>query len=443
MNREEIQKLLGGYATGTLTPEEQQALFAAALEDQELFDSLAREDTLREVLNDPGARAHLLAALDEAREPWYVRWWRPALVLATAVLLVVGLGVWQSGPRRPPRKMAKLAALRPAGGGSAPVLPPPPEVKQAALDLHPYALPAPAAAPLPPGQNPPLLRGMVTDSSGAAVPSATVQVKSAAGTVRTTATNGRGEFTVPEARGTDYQITASAPGFDPATMTAPPPNRPLVVRLRAGTTAATLQGRVTDPTGAGVSSATVQVTTATGQKTIATTDEKGEFRVPAAESGSYQIVASAAGYPPAMATTDASAPPVNLRLERGLVSAGYLAAPMAGAAGVPRMQAPAAALELHLLRRTGEGSLVEVSDRGTVAPDAVLILRVTPHTDGSLLIEQANGTTVTETPVKSGVTSDVELPRFPTPGPVDLRVYIRPPQSEVKAPPAAIRFNVR
>ena len=43
MSPEDIKKLLGGYATGTLTTEEQQALFAAALEDQELFDSLARE----------------------------------------------------------------------------------------------------------------------------------------------------------------------------------------------------------------------------------------------------------------------------------------------------------------------------------------------------------------------------------------------------------------
>ena len=48
MSREDIQKLLGGYATGTLTPEEQQALFSAALEDQELFDALAREQSLRD-----------------------------------------------------------------------------------------------------------------------------------------------------------------------------------------------------------------------------------------------------------------------------------------------------------------------------------------------------------------------------------------------------------
>ena len=65
MSREEIHKLLGGYATGTLTPEEQEALFAAALEDQELFDALAKEQPLHDLLRDPAARAQLLAALEE------------------------------------------------------------------------------------------------------------------------------------------------------------------------------------------------------------------------------------------------------------------------------------------------------------------------------------------------------------------------------------------
>ena len=64
MSPEDIKKLLGGYATGTLTAEEQQALFAAALEDQELFDALAREQSLRDLLRDPAARAELLSALD-------------------------------------------------------------------------------------------------------------------------------------------------------------------------------------------------------------------------------------------------------------------------------------------------------------------------------------------------------------------------------------------
>ena len=47
MKREHVRKLLGGYATGTLTPDEQQALFEAALNDQELFDALAGEEALR------------------------------------------------------------------------------------------------------------------------------------------------------------------------------------------------------------------------------------------------------------------------------------------------------------------------------------------------------------------------------------------------------------
>ena len=78
MTRDDIQKLLGGYATGTLTPEEQQALFEAALSDQELFDALAREEALREVMADPAARAQLLAAASEAPVPWYRQWWRVA-----------------------------------------------------------------------------------------------------------------------------------------------------------------------------------------------------------------------------------------------------------------------------------------------------------------------------------------------------------------------------
>ena len=65
MSREEIHKLVGGYATGTLTPEEREALFRAALEDQELFDALAREQALSDLLSDPASKAQLLAALEE------------------------------------------------------------------------------------------------------------------------------------------------------------------------------------------------------------------------------------------------------------------------------------------------------------------------------------------------------------------------------------------
>lgn len=67
MSREEIEKLLGGYATGTLSDTERQRLFEAALEDQEIFALLAREQDFKDLLETPGAREELLAAL--ASEP--------------------------------------------------------------------------------------------------------------------------------------------------------------------------------------------------------------------------------------------------------------------------------------------------------------------------------------------------------------------------------------
>ncbi len=160
MDRQEIQKLLGGYATGTLTPQEQEALFAAALDDQELFDALAREQALRDVLSDPSARAQLLASIDDRRAPWYHRWWRPAMIAGLAAACLIGFGVYVNRPA-PPR-MAQppvplVAEVRP------PELPPIPKdaVPQSAAPApEPKAKSenapsrrqavAPAAAPVPP-----------------------------------------------------------------------------------------------------------------------------------------------------------------------------------------------------------------------------------------------------------------------------------------------------
>ena len=64
MNREDIEKLLGGYATGSLSAEERQRLFEAALEDQEIFEALAREQDFKDLLETPGAREELLVALE-------------------------------------------------------------------------------------------------------------------------------------------------------------------------------------------------------------------------------------------------------------------------------------------------------------------------------------------------------------------------------------------
>ncbi len=68
MNREDIEKLLGGFASDTLTAEERRQLFAAALDDQKLFDSLADEQVLREALSDDAIRRELLAAVRPASQ---------------------------------------------------------------------------------------------------------------------------------------------------------------------------------------------------------------------------------------------------------------------------------------------------------------------------------------------------------------------------------------
>src|SRR6266516_4496625 len=102
MSRDDIQKLLGGYATGTLTPTEQQALFEAALEDQDLFDELAREQALRDLLRDPAAKAHLLTALDSNPPRWWVTWWRPAAAaMAMAGVVVLAVVVVRNSAPKP------------------------------------------------------------------------------------------------------------------------------------------------------------------------------------------------------------------------------------------------------------------------------------------------------------------------------------------------------
>jgi len=90
MNRPQInpEQLLGGYATGTLTEAEKTLLYKAALEDQELFDALANEEALRELLADPRVRQKLLAVVQEPRVVPF--WRRPAVLgLAASLLLIV------------------------------------------------------------------------------------------------------------------------------------------------------------------------------------------------------------------------------------------------------------------------------------------------------------------------------------------------------------------
>ena len=69
MEREQLDRLLAEYATGGLSEEDQKTLFAAALQDQELFDQLMEEDSLREAIELPGARNRLIDALQEEEVP--------------------------------------------------------------------------------------------------------------------------------------------------------------------------------------------------------------------------------------------------------------------------------------------------------------------------------------------------------------------------------------
>jgi hypothetical protein len=65
MSQHELEKLFGGFAADTLTPEEKKALYAAALQDQQLFNALADEQALKELLADPAVRRRLVQALHQ------------------------------------------------------------------------------------------------------------------------------------------------------------------------------------------------------------------------------------------------------------------------------------------------------------------------------------------------------------------------------------------
>ena len=55
MNHDEIQKLMSGYATGSLSESERRMLYEAALEDQDLFEQLSREHALKQLIEVKGA----------------------------------------------------------------------------------------------------------------------------------------------------------------------------------------------------------------------------------------------------------------------------------------------------------------------------------------------------------------------------------------------------
>jgi hypothetical protein len=206
MRREDAEKLLGGHAAGTLTEAERRALMEAALHDQALFDALAGEEALRELLEDPQARRVLEAAVapGEASQTGFAAWlrrprsWTLAGALAATAVLVVVL-VSTRGPERRPAPFELAKRAEPAA----------PELPLAAPAPAPRALPAPA-----------LPRGAVRDQA-AAKP----QNGPAFGTPGAAAGSGGGSYPPPTARlSTNDAAPAAAP---------PPPPPETVAKARA------------------------------------------------------------------------------------------------------------------------------------------------------------------------------------------------------------------
>src|SRR5260370_26639232 len=88
MNKEDIQRLMGGYATGSLTDEERLKLFEAALDDQELFDALQQEQPLKDLFDDPFSRELVRRAaadsLPQPQTPPRKSWFRQPWIWASA-----------------------------------------------------------------------------------------------------------------------------------------------------------------------------------------------------------------------------------------------------------------------------------------------------------------------------------------------------------------------
>jgi len=117
VNNEEIRKLLGGYATNTLTESERSALFEAALDDQDLFNALQDEQALKELLADPASRQLIRHALEQSSASQRIAWWSTstrwmlggAIAAAVATLLIVAV-IQQRRPQPEPARRVEVAS---------------------------------------------------------------------------------------------------------------------------------------------------------------------------------------------------------------------------------------------------------------------------------------------------------------------------------------------
>ena len=133
MSEHELEKLLGGFAADTLTPEERQKLFEAALQEQQLFNALADEQALKELLTDPVVRRRLLDAFPQtslSRSSGSLSWWewlrRPAGLTfagglaAVVVAIVIGTKIYQDSLKQAAQSVATEEARPTASRAPAP-----------------------------------------------------------------------------------------------------------------------------------------------------------------------------------------------------------------------------------------------------------------------------------------------------------------------------------
>ena len=131
----DLEQLLGGFAADTLTPEEKERLYSAALGDQQLFDALADEQSLKELLANPAVRRRLLQALNQTATQtgtgdtaaWLDWFRRPSGLawaggLAAAVIAVVlGTKIYQDSLKQASQSMMTEETRPAAPARQAPI----------------------------------------------------------------------------------------------------------------------------------------------------------------------------------------------------------------------------------------------------------------------------------------------------------------------------------
>lgn len=176
----DLEKLLGGFTADTLTAEEKQQLYRVALTDQQLFNALADEQALKELLTDPVVRRRLLQALqatqtertggsgswfDWIRHPSGLAW---AGGFAGAVLAVVlGTRVYQESLRQEIHATVKEEVTAPEP--SLPV-PTPPQTT-----TPPTNEPPATSEPKSPSSLPPIRDALTGKTSAQAPPTNTTR----------------------------------------------------------------------------------------------------------------------------------------------------------------------------------------------------------------------------------------------------------------------------